>query len=107
MIEIKLFRLPHGEGVDRCIGPWNRDIEHEIARQLRSHELRDLLRRGIARLVHREQHATDRERRIEILLHQANRIQQLRNNLEPVILALNRNEDLAGRHERVDRQEPE
>jgi hypothetical protein len=59
------------------------------------------------RVVHRQQHAIEREWRIEVLLHEANGVQQLRDALERVVLALDRDDDAVGRRQHVQRDEPE
>src|SRR2546430_13734740 len=56
-------------------------------------------------VVHRQQHAVDRERGIEVPLHQFHGVQELREALEGVVLALDRNEDAVGGGEHVERSE--
>mgnify|MGYP003694637135 CR=1 FL=1 len=59
------------------------------------------------RIVHREQHAIDRERWIEILLHEIDGVEQLRDSLQRVVLALDRDDDPVGRGQHVEGDEPQ
>ena len=54
------------------------------------------------RVVHRQQHAIDRELLVHAPLNEVNGVQQLRQPLERVVLALNRNEERVRRGQHVD-----
>ncbi len=84
----------------------DRNSEHlraEILLRLVSHLLREIE----PRVVHREQHAVDRERGIEVPLHEFDGIEELRETLERVVLALDRNQHAVGRRQHVECEEAE
>ena len=53
---------------------------------------RHLAREIQSRVVHRQHHAVDSEGRIHALLHEMHGVQELRESLERVVLALERNQ---------------
>jgi len=59
------------------------------------------------RVVHRQQHAFDRERGIEIALHELHGVEQLRETFERVVLALNRDDHAVSGCQHVQREETE
>ena len=58
-------------------------------------------------VVHGQEHAPDLEHRIQGDLHPLDRLHQVRDAFEREILALDRDQDLVGRAQAVQRQEPE
>src|SRR5581483_5698771 len=86
----------HGQPVARRLGDTNRArddrVEDEGAEVL-PHLGFDLRRETCARVGHREQHAGDRERRVEPPLHELDRLYELREALERVVLGLHRHDD--------------
>ena len=60
-----------------------------------------------ARVVHRQQHPFNRERGIEIPLHELHGVEELREPFERVVFALNRDDDAVGGRQHVQRQEAE
>ena len=71
--------------------PGNYGPEHPM-REVLLGVLRHLPAQIQARVVHREQDAVDREGLVEILLHHLDGVEQLRNSLERVVLALDGDE---------------
>src|SRR5207248_3608751 len=67
--------------------------------------LDDLFRQAGAGVVHRQDDGTDLQIRVEVGLHQTDVAQQLPQTLEGVVLALDRNDDLACRSQAVDGQQ--
>ena len=59
------------------------------------------------RVVHRQQHTVDRERGVEVPLHQLDRVEELRETLQRVVLALDRNQHAVRGRQHVERQEAE
>ncbi len=68
---------------------------------------RHLFREVETRIEHREQHALDGETRIVVLLHEPHGVEQFREALERVVLALNGNQHRVGRGEHVQREQAE
>ena len=67
----------------------------------------DILREPRARVDHRQQDAADAERRVEPPADQVDRLHQLAQPFERVVLRLHRHEHAIGGRERVHRQRPE
>jgi len=57
--------------------------------------------------VHRQNHARNRQPRIQLALYEIDRVKHLREALERVVLGLNRHDHAVGGHERVDRERAE
>ena len=58
-------------------------------------------------VVHDEHDGADLQRRVQVLLDQVDVAQELTESFERVVLALDRHQDLGGRRQGVDRQQPE
>jgi hypothetical protein len=74
---------------------------------VRAHLLGDLVGQAGARVVHRQQDRGDVQQRVEVRAHELDVLEQLAEPLERVVLALDRDEQLLGRHHGVDREQPE
>src|SRR5882762_734473 len=84
----------------------DRDIEHAAAEVL-FRFFGDLFAEIEARVVHRQQHPFNRERGIEIALHELHGVEELRETFERVVLALNRDDHAVGGRQHVQREEAE
>ena len=99
-------RLPKARRLGETHVARDGDREHlrpEVLRGL----VRHLLREIEPRVVHREKDAIDREGWVEVSLHEFHGIEELRQALERVVLALDRNEHAVGGREHVEGQQAE
>ena len=81
-------------------------VEDEIREVLANLAL-DVARQARAPVVHRQQHAGDRQPRVELALHQRERVEQAGEALEREVLGLDRHDHPVGRDQGVDRQRAE
>jgi hypothetical protein len=81
-------------------------VEHELREVLADLAL-DIPAQPRARVVHRQQHSGDRQPRVELALHERERLQQPREPLQREVLGLHRHDHPIGRHQRADRERPE
>ena len=79
------------------------DRLEDLAAEVFARFVGDLSREVEAGVVHREQHAVDRQVRVDAPLDEVDGVQQLREPLERVVLALERNQQRVGRREHVER----
>ena len=82
-------------------------VDERLGGEVVAHLLGHLLREVGARVVHGQQDRGEPQVGVEVLLDQFDVAEQLRETLECVVLALDRDEHLARGDERVDRQQPE
>ena len=68
--------------------------------------VRYLVRESSSTVVHRQQNRAYRQIGVEVSLHQVNRVEQLRQSFQGVVLALNGDQHFARRDERVQREQP-
>ena len=71
-------------------------VEH-LVREVLAHLFGDLLREARAAVVHGQQDRGEAQPRVEVLLDHPDRAEQLAEALERVVLALDRDEQLAAR----------
>ena len=81
-------------------------VEDEVA-EVPAHLRRDVGGEPRAAVDHRQEHAGDRQARVQPRPDELDRVEQLGEPLERVVLALHRDEDAVGGRERVDRQRAE
>ena len=84
----------------------DRRAQHPVA-EVTAHLVGDGRREPGAAVVHGQQHGADPQPRVEVGAHQLDRLQQLTHALEGVVLGLDRQQQLLGRHQRVQRQQPQ
>ena len=94
----RCLRQPDAAGDDR--------LEHGVV-EVMLHLGRDLARQVRPGVEHREQHARDLELGMEMVADQVHRREELRQALERVVLALDRDEDRVRGRQRVDREQAE
>src|SRR5919197_207664 len=85
---------------------WNHRLEN-FAWEVTTDFVTDLQREARPAIEHREHDSFDREPRVESLANELHRLQQVRQSLERIELALQRDQHAIGCREGVDRQQAE
>jgi hypothetical protein len=75
--------------------------------EVAAHFVLDLARQVVARVGHREQHALEREARIQLAAHELDRFEQAGQTFERVVLALQRDDHGVCRRQGVECEQPE
>ena len=88
--------LPEARRLGDAHGPRDDGVEH-LLREVLAHLFGDLLREAGAAVVHRQQDRGEAQPRVEVLLDHPHGAEQLAEALERVVLALDRDEQLAAR----------
>ena len=100
----------HGLPVAGCLGEAHVARNHrveDLARKVAVDLLADLERQARPPIEHREHDALDGKVLIQALAHEPDGLEEMREPLEGVELALERHEHAVGGHQGVDRKEPE
>jgi hypothetical protein len=99
-------RLAEAGGFRKPNVPWDRRAEN-LRTEILGRILCDLSAEIQPRVIHREQNATNGETWIDVLLHEANRVEQLRDSLQAIVLALDGDDERLYRCKHVQGQETE
>jgi len=85
---------------------WDHGVEDE-PREVLAYVALDVATEARAVVVHSQNHACNRQPRIQLALYEIDRVKHLREALERVVLGLNRDDHTVGGDERVDRERTE